>query len=246
MNMQSQIYLPKLTLVNKILIIISGVFFILSFILAKFANLDLTPAIGLSVSGMMSGQVWTLLTYPFLSHGILDVILNSLMLWMMGSEFEANWGTKRYVGFLLTSVVGGALLYLSVVSIFFSGLQIASFPLTGLSGIVGALCLAYAVIYPDRLFSFLMIIPVKAKYFCMILVVISLYQGVSSPLGVGAWGHLGALLFSYIFMIVISHKNFKALSQKVNEMTQVRPKSKSKAKLSIVKDDENKPPKYWQ
>ncbi len=244
--MQSQVYLPKLTFINKVLIIISSSLFVLSFLLGKFSNLDLTPYLGLSVSGMMGGQIWTLVTYPLLSHGLLETILNCLMLWMMGSEFEANWGTKRYVSFLLTSIVGGALLYLFVVAIFFSGAQLSSFPLTGLSGIVGALCLAYAVIYPDRVFSFMMIIPVKAKYFCMILVVISLYQGVASPLGVGAWGHLGALLFSYLFMFLISHKNFKALSNKMSEMTQARPKSKSRAKLSIVKDDENKPPKYWQ
>ena len=244
--MQSQVYLPKLTIINKLLIIISSTLFIASFLLSKFSSIELTPYLGLSVSGMMNGRIWTLLTYPLISHGLFETILNCLMLWMMGSEFEANWGIKRYLSFLITSVIGGAFLYLLVVAFFFSSIELSSFPLTGLSGIVGALCLAYAVIYPDRIFSFMMIIPVKAKYFCMILVVISLYQGLASPLGVGAWGHLGALLFSYLFMFLISHKNFKALSLKMSEMTQVRSKSKSRAKLSIVKDDENKPPKYWQ
>lgn len=246
MNMQSQIYLPKLSLVNKALIILSSVLFILDFILARAGGIGLGSMLGLSAERVFHGHIYSLLTYPFLSNSIIEVILNCLMLWLMGSEFESNWGTKRYLSFILTTILGGALLYLLVVGIFFQSSVIFSFPLTGLSGIVGALCLAYAVIYPDRIFSFLMLIPVKAKYFCMILVVISLYQGIASPTGVGAWGQLGAIASAYVFMIVISHRNFRALSDKMSQMTQVRSRPKSKAKLTIVKDDSEKPPKYWQ
>lgn len=247
MNTQSQIYLPKLTIVNKSLIIVSSVVFILDLILTKMTSAgSLLTLFGLSAFNVMSGHVYTLITYPFFSHSMLELILNSLMLWLMGSEFEANWGTKRYLSFLLTTVLGGALLYLGVVSLFFQASAVFSFALTGFAGIVGALCLAYAIIYPDRIFSFLMIIPVKAKYFCMILVVISLYQGVAGPTGVGAWGQLGAIASAYIFMIAISHRNFLSLAEKMSKITQKRTVKKSKAKLSIVKDDNDVPPKYWQ
>lgn len=246
MNTQSQIYLPKLSLVNKSLIILSSALFILDFILVRAGGFSLSAILGLSAARVFDGHIYTMITYPFLSGSIIEVILNCLMLWLMGSEFESNWGTKRYLSFILSTILGGALLYLIVVGAFFHSSVIFSFPLTGLSGIVGALCLAYAVIYPDRIFSFLMLIPVKAKYFCMILVVISLYQGIASPTGVGAWGQLGAIASAYLFMIAISHRNFKLLSDKMSQMTQVRSKPKSKAKLSIVKDDSEKPPKYWQ
>jgi membrane associated rhomboid family serine protease len=241
-----QIYLPKLTLVNKVLIAISAILFIADFALAKSMGMGLTNLLGLSAQRVFSGHIYTLITYPFMSQSILEVILNCLMLWLMGSEFESNWGQKRYLSFIFTTIIGGAILYLGVVALFFSNSIVYSFPLTGFAGVVGALCLAYAVIYPDRIFSFLMIIPVKAKYFCMILVIISLYQGIASPTGVGAWGQLGAIASAYLFMIVISHRNFKTLSQKMTKMTQVRSVKKSKAKLSIVKDDNDVPPKYWQ
>ena len=246
MNAQSQIYLPKLTLVNKVLIALSAGLFILDFIMAKSGVGGLTSLLGLSAQRVFEGHLYTLITYPFLSQSIIEVILNCLMLWLMGSEFEANWGQKRYLKFILATVLGGAVLYLGIVTLFFQNSVVYSFPLTGFAGIVGALCLAYAVIYPDRIFSFLMIIPVKAKYFCMILVVISLYQGIASPTGVGAWGQLGAIASAYLFMIVISHRNFKTLAEKMTKMTQVRTVKKSKAKLSIVKDDNDQPPKYWQ
>ncbi|MBC7430156.1 MAG: rhomboid family intramembrane serine protease [Bacteriovorax sp.] len=246
--MQSQIYLPKLTLINKILIIMSAAAFLLNFALEKFSGIGgLTNFFGLSGSAIFSGHIYQMVTYPFLSNSIIEVILNCLMLWLMGSEFEANWGTKRYLSFILTTIIGGAILYLAVIVIFFSSNgALYSYPLTGFAGIVGALCLAYAVIYPDRIFSFMMIIPIKAKYFCMILVVISLYQGISSPTGIGAWGQLGAIASAYLFMIVISHRNFKLLSDRMGKMTQIKAAKKSKAKLSIVKDDNDTPPKYWQ
>lgn len=241
-----QIYLPKLTLINKTLIIFSAFIFILNFILVKSAGMNLTNILGLSAAGISGGYIHSLITYPFVTSSIFEVILNCLMLWLMGSEFEANWGVKRYVSFLGTTIIGGALLYLAVCFLFFQGSQIFAHPLSGLAGVVGAMCMAYAVIYPDRIFSFLMLIPVKAKYFCMILVVIALYQGIDSPAGVGAWGQLGAILSAYLFMVAVSRRNFKSLSEKLGKMTQIRSVRKSKAKLSIVKDDNDKPPKYWQ
>lgn len=243
---QSQIYLPKLTPVNKVLIIISSALFILEFALQKFSAINLGGFFGLSAQHFMSGHVYTLITYPFFSRSLIEVILNCLMLWLMGSEFESNWGTKRYLNFLLSVVAGGGLLFLSISAVFFQGSEVYSFPLIGMAGIVSSLCVAYAVIFPDRVFSFLMVIPVKAKYFCMILVAISLFQGLSGPTGVGAWGQLGGIVAAYLFMVLVSNRNFKILAQKMGQLTQMRTAKKSKAKLTIVKDDNEHPPKYWQ
>jgi membrane associated rhomboid family serine protease len=233
-------------MINKIIIILSSVLFILDLLLQKMSSVSLGHFLGLSAEHFLSGHVYTLLTYPFLSNSIIEVILNCLMVWLMGSEFESNWGTKRYLNFLFSVVAGGGVLFLLVALVFFKGTGVYHFPLIGLSGIVSALCVAYAVIFPDRVFSFMMLIPVKAKYFCMILVVISLSQGLSGPMGVGSWGQLGGILAAYLFMLVVSNRNFKILSQKLGQMTQLRSSKKSKAKLRIVKDDNEKPPKYWQ
>ena len=241
----SQIYLPKLSLINKIIIICSVIFFILGMILQQTSNFYLASFLGLSTDRFLHGHIYTIITYPLFSHSVLEVILNCLMLWLMGSEFETNWGTRRYMSFVLTVVVGGALVFVTMASIFFKNSAVYLFPLTGLSGLVSSLCVAYAVIYPDRLFSFMMLIPIKAKYFCFILVAISLSQGLTGPSGVGAWGQLGGILAAYLFMVVISHRNFKALSHKMANFGRVDKKPKSRAKLTIVKDDQDGPPKYW-
>lgn len=243
--MQNQIYLPRLTFVNKIIVSFASGLFILNFILNKSMGIDLASILGVSASHLLGGHLYSLITYPFYSQSIIEVILNCLMLWLMGSEFEENWGRNRYLSFLGTVIVGGALFYLLITGIFFREHVLFSFPLTGMSGIVASLCVAYAIIYPDRLFSFMMIIPIQAKYFCWILVAIALYQGISSPLMVGAWGQLGGILFGVLFMIMVSNRNFKLLSQKMSQMTSMSGRKKSKAKLTIVKDDDQNPPKYW-
>jgi membrane associated rhomboid family serine protease len=229
MNEHSQIYLPKLSFINKIIIIISAVFFLLS-----LAVSGLSAYVGLSGASVLKGNIFSLITYPFLSHSIIEVILNCLMLWLMGSEFEENWGRTRYLKFLSTVVIGGGLIYFLVCFLFFRNSSVFVFPISGLSGIVSALCVAYAVIYPTRIFSFMMIIPIQAKYFCMILAVIALFQGFSGPSGVGAWGQLGAIASGFLFMYLVSRKRT------------YKPRPKSKAKLSIVKDNDENPPKYWQ
>jgi membrane associated rhomboid family serine protease len=246
MQNQSQIYLPKLTNINKFLIILASSFFILEFILSKTSTIYLGNILGLSAEHIKNGHLYSLVTYPFLSRSLIEVILNCLMLWLMGSEFEANWGSRRYLNFILSVVIGGAVLYLGISFLFFKASPVFSFPLVGLSGIVSSLCVAYAVIFPDRVFSFMMIIPIKARYFCMILVAISLFQGLSGPMGVGAWGQLGGIVSAYLFMVLVSNRNFKLLSEKMEKLTQLKKAKKSKAKLSIVKDDNQHPPKYWQ
>lgn len=242
MDSHSQIYLPKLSPVNKIIVIASVALFLIDSILFKFFNISIKSFLGLSAGNLLSGHVYSLLTYPFLSNGIFELILNALMIWLMGSEFEMNWGRKRYLTFLGTVIAGAALVYL-ICGFIFSSTLVYSFPLTGLSGIVSSLCVAYAVIFPDRLFSFMMFLPIKAKYFCLILVAISLYQGVFAPMAIGAWGQVGAIASGYVYMVWAA----KSGQSKSSSGQQCRASSvKGKGKLTLVKDeDQSNPPKYW-
>ena len=246
MQDQTQLYLPKLSFINKIIIITASVIFAFNAILEKVSAFSLDTILGISAEHLLHGHIYSLVTYPFFNHSILEVILNCLMLWLMGSEFESNWGRARYLKFLATVIIGGALFYLLISIIFFKNHLIYSLPLTGLGGVVAALCVAYAVIYPTRVFSFMMIIPIQAKYFCWILVALALYQGFSTPLMVGAWGQLGAIVAGFLYMVIVSNRNFKLLSQKMSQIVSVSSRKKSKAKLTIVKENDEKPPKYWQ
>ncbi len=241
-----QIHLPKLSRINKIIIIISVTLFVLDSMLKMSTSLTLMPFIGMSYLKVVGGHVWQVLTYPLLGNGVFEVVLNCLMLWMMGSDFEAQWGEKKYLTFLSAVTLGAAILAI-VVAHFFPG-PLQFFSLSGLSGIVTSLCVAYAFLYPDRLFSFMMIFPVKAKIFCLILAGISMYQGFFTPYAMGAWSQIGSMISGFLFMYFVTRKSGRKISREGQSMNNWTKRKKSKANLSIVRDDGNdssNKPKYW-
>lgn len=244
-----QIYLPKLSPVNKIIIIATVALFLINTITSQFMGTSLIPFLGMSFNGIVGGKIFQLFTYPFLGTGIFEVVLNCLMLWLMGSEFELNWGPKRYLVFLASVVIGAAALILAIAGISGS-MALQGFSLTGLSGMVTSLCVAYAFLYPDRIFSFMMIIPVKAKIFCLILAAISLYQGFFTTYGAGAWSQLGAMGMGFLYMWLTTKNSKKKISRDGQSLDYWSKRKKSKANLSIVRDDGENPskddkPKYW-
>lgn len=245
---QTQIQIPTLTKVNKYILIVIGSLFLLSSILKASAGVGLVGHLGLSPAMFFSGHIYEIFTYPLIANGIFDVLFNGLLLWFIGSDLENQWGPKRYISFLLTSTIGSGLIYLIFSSLFLSGAGLFSYPLYGMHGAGAALCLAYAVLNPDRLFTFMLIFPMKAKYFCMILIGMLLFNGFFTPAKVLAWGHLGAMAFGYGWMFVISSDSWK---KRVSKQAFAKKKPRSKADLRIVKnlddhDDDEKPPKYWQ
>jgi membrane associated rhomboid family serine protease len=262
----NQFVLPKISLINKSIIIATVVLFLLNTILAK-TGVSLYQYLGLSSPGFLKGFVWQVFTYPFMSTGLMEVVFGCIMIWFIGSELETMWGKKRYTYFLLFTWVGGGLMFLVMNTIFFGAAAV----LSGLAGATSALCLAYAIIFPDREFTFMLIFPMKAKYFCGILIAMSLYQGIFSGAGgaVLAWGHLGAMLFGYLYMYLVSHPYFKSITPGGNPTTSKpdpgrKPgrgnenpwslgalNNKKKGHLSLVEDedkddgdDDGDPPKY--
>lgn len=246
---QAQLQFPRLTPVNKVLIIASASIFILNAIAAQFLKIPLTPLFGLSIHGVTSGLIFQPLTYIFMSHGLMDVIFHALGLWFVGSELEELWGRKRYISFLAGTALGGALLYLLIGTLFFEGL-LWRFPLSGMSGPVMALFLGYAILYPNRPFLFMFVFSLPAKYFCLILIAMSLYTGVFTPAGIGAWGHLGSMAMAVVMMKLMSDPRTKHWftstpgGRKMSRRSHLKivPTDKGRGK----DDDKTPPPKYFQ
>ncbi len=229
---------PKLTQVNKFIIVTTAVLFLLENILAKTAGVSIAHFTALYGQKFISGHIYELITYPWIGKGLLEVVFNGLLFWFIGSDLEQMWGRKRYGAFIAASFIGGGLLYVGISLATVGGVL----PLSGMAGVASSLCLAYGILYPDRMFSFMMIIPIKAKYFCMLLVGMLLFNGIFSPGGTMAWGHLGTMLCAYLFMICLSRPSFN----RYFDEGVAKPKRRGKAKLKLVDEDEKKPPKYWQ
>ncbi|MDD0852212.1 rhomboid family intramembrane serine protease [Halobacteriovorax sp. GB3] len=241
-NGSPQFQMPPITKTNKILMIGVVALFLLNSLLLKFSGFSLLGIFGLSPVKLLSGHIYQLVTYPLVNSSLMSVIFDCLLLWFLGCELERMWGTRRYLNFILTTIVGAGILYTVIMSLFFSGNMIAMYPFSGLGGLASAMCVAYAVLFPTRLFSFMMIFPIQAKYFCLILIGMSLYSGFFTPGGAGAWGQLGAMLCGFLWMIFVANKGGGL--PKFGNKKKSRPKSR--ANLHIVKDEDEKPPRYWQ
>src|SRR5690606_23132872 len=170
-----------------------------------------------------------------------------LILWWFGSELEMKWGSKFFLIYYLVSGVGAALLYLLCVSIysFASGDPLPLMaPVVGASGAVYGLLLAYGILFGERVLYFMMMFPMKAKYFVLIIGIVELVtlldSGFSS--GVANLAHLGGLVSGFITLKYWT--DWRVQSKKKASDSQRR---KLKLVVDNERDGEDKKsgPKYW-
>ena len=168
---------------------------------AVFCAQLLFPAIGtwLALWPLASGRFmpWQTVSYAFLHGDFLHLFFNMLALWTFGSELERLWGNRRYLQFLLASVLAAAALQLLV-----TWLMGAWTPTVGASGGVLGLLLAYGVLFPNRQLMLLIPpIPVKAKVLVIIYGALSLFLGLTGSGGnVAHFAHLGGMLGGWLML----------------------------------------------
>lgn len=238
---QVQFSAPQITKINKIILIAAGACFILFSILKAVGAFNLVGLLGLSASGLMSGFIFQLITYPLLEVNLMGFIFNALVVWFIGSELERQWGSKIYMRFLLINIIGVGIIYSAVNFLFFYGTFNYSSPIYGLTGINFAMLIAYALLYPDRQMSLMMIFPMRARTFCWILAGIEAYMAVFSNL-TSAWAHLLAMGISYL---IIRFQTKPLVRMALNASFESKKRSKTNH-LYVVKDEDQKPPKFWQ
>jgi len=139
---------------------------------------------------------WQLLTYGFLhdTRSLMHIIFNMLMLWMFGRDLERLMGPRRFLIYYLSCVVGAGLVQLLV-----GVIQGWGVPTVGASGGVFGLLLAYGMAFPERRIMLLFPpIPMKAKYFVILLGLFELSLGLSGvDNGIANFALLGGMLFGY-------------------------------------------------
>lgn len=81
-------------------------------------------------------------------------------------------------------------------------IEIYSIPLVGASGAIYGLLLAFAYLFPNMsLYLFFIPVPIKAKFFIPILILIEIYLGFSNSGGsIAHLAHVGGALFGYLLI----------------------------------------------
>ena len=133
---------------------------------------------------------WQVFTYLFLHAGIGHVLWNMLALWMFGAELERTWGTRRFLGFYFAcGIIAG--LAIVIGAYLFGATHVST---VGSSGAIYGVLMAYAVLFPNQTILFGFLIPMKTKYFVMIIGAVVLFESyVAVAQGHGAVAPLAEL-----------------------------------------------------
>lgn len=166
-----------------------------------FALWPLDSAAGTELpAGMPEGsfQVWQLVTHAFLHGGLLHLFINMFVLWMFGGPMEKTWGSSMFALYYGFCIIGAGAVQLIVSS---TGVS-EPIPALGASGGVFAVLLAFGLTYPNQMIMLIFPpIPMKAKYFVIIIGVIELIAGTfGTQQGVANFAHLAGMVFGFLFI----------------------------------------------
>jgi membrane associated rhomboid family serine protease len=142
---------------------------------------------------------WQLVTYAFLHGGFAHLFFNGFALYMFGPDIERLLGTRRYLVYFFTAVVGAALTQLLVLRL----MDGPDAPTIGASGGVFGLLLAYGLAFPKRRLMLLFPpIPMPAWLFVTLYGVMELVLGVTGTAqGVAHFAHLGGMAAGLLLVL---------------------------------------------
>lgn len=203
---QLEIGRPPGVSVISLLLVANGLVFLVELALPRlifplFAlwPLGAAPADLALPAGMPVGEfhLWQLLSHAFLHGSLFHLFINMFVLWMFGSPLERDWGSQRFAVYYFLCVLGAGTVQLLVVSA-------GDFaPTVGASGGVYAILLAFGLRYPNQYILLLIPpIPMKAKYFVIVIGVIELWFGITGTRqGVASFAHLAGMLVGFLLIL---------------------------------------------
>ncbi|MGH9325700.1 MAG: rhomboid family intramembrane serine protease [Terriglobia bacterium] len=188
-------FFPPLTRMVKLLLIITGGTFVLTYFPLKVAHWQLPYVLfGLTPYAVTHAlYVWQPVTYLFLHAGFFHILFNLYVLWVFGPDVENAWGGKQFLFYYFLTGVGAG-----VVDVLIG----PSSPVMtiGCSGALFGVMLAYAMLFPNRIIYYL-VIPMKAKWFVAIMGAIEFVDLLGSPnSGVSYIAHVSGLVIGYLYL----------------------------------------------
>lgn len=155
---------------------------------------------GLAAPGVFSQlHLYQFVTYLFVHSGPLHLIFNMFVFWMFGRELEASWGTAYFVKYYFITGIGAG--FCSLPFIWGKGAVVV-----GASGAVFALLLAYGILFPERIVTFLVffILPIRMRAKRLVVLFIALelllLLGSGGGGGIAHFTHLGGALVGWLYL----------------------------------------------
>ena len=205
--------------VIKNLLIINGAVFFLQLLMQNMtfggipADNFLLRWFALMPLGSGYFEIWQLITYQFMHGGFFHIAINMFILWMFGIEIENMWGSKKFLLFYLTAGVVGGLFQILLSPVLIGGL---SGPTIGASGAIMGVMVVFGILFPNRLIYLYFLIPVKVKYFIIVLVLIEIFA-VNSGGNVAHLAHVGGALTGLVYMLWDRSADFKNIFRSTSQ-----------------------------
>jgi membrane associated rhomboid family serine protease len=180
------------TEIVRFLILTNVTIFVIQFIQPDLVG-TMQRNFGLVPADFFAGKLWMVVTYMFLHGGFWHIFFNMLVLWMFGSVIEREWGSRQFLKYYLLTGIGGGLSY----ALFNMHSDV---PTVGASGAIYGLLAAYAVLFPDNVIYVWFVIPLRAKWFALVLGGIEFLSSFRQGSGVAHLAHLGGMAIGYIYL----------------------------------------------
>ena len=212
--------MAQIPTITKNLLIINIICFLAATVMG--GNINFNEIFGLHYWQATNFHLYQLVTYMFMHGSWTHLFFNMFALWMFGGIIERTFGQNRFLLYYMICGLGAALcqevsqtIYIltnltSEGTTFTDLLHISTaermllnnLTTVGASGSIYGILLAFGMCYPEeRMFVFPLPVPLKAKWFVMIYVVIELLSALSQRGdGVAHVAHLGGMLFGYIMI----------------------------------------------
>jgi membrane associated rhomboid family serine protease len=142
---------------------------------------------------------WQLITYQFMHASFLHLLFNMIFgLWMFGMEVENTWGSRKFLIFYLTCGVVAGISQLIFAPILEPAQTLG--PTVGASGAVFGVLVAFGMMFPDRYIFLYFLLPIKAKYFVLIMIALGVWS-IGGTDNVANLAHLGGALAGYLYVL---------------------------------------------
>ncbi|MFA5049869.1 MAG: rhomboid family intramembrane serine protease [Candidatus Micrarchaeia archaeon] len=190
-------------------LILIGIFVIV-YLLEIFLGMPFTSALWFDPATFPT-HPWTAITSVFL-HSPADpmhLLFNAFVLFMFGPILERKIKRNNFIIlFLGAGIAGSITYYLSSYLNVMLGFSDSLVPALGASGAIYGVLGALAVLLPGMMI-YVWFIPMRMRTAAMLFVAIELFGSFNAASGIASAGHLGGLLFGFIFAYYLKNKEKK-------------------------------------
>ncbi len=147
----------------------ASVGFLLALMLVSSVAASVNPVVlqftALAPELVKRGQLWRVVTWPFVQGDVFALLFVGFMLWWLGQQLSYAWSERRFVtrflGYTLGAGIGTTLL-----SFVFDS---ASEPHVGAWPVANALLVAWAMLFPDRQVNIWGVLPVTGRVLALLV-----------------------------------------------------------------------------